>query len=692
MLRAAGTVPTSATSATVVPLHPLRARRLAEAQVVAIADRVSAIVFDSPGLETRRLAGTVDGQPLGRPLISTSLALKGGGTRHLLLVGLEARGLARARVVVALDGEPAAAIDPDWLQSPLADSAALIDGLSPAGRRRLLKLFLSTGSSLFGLDGATAFGAAAHRLLALLGVAPVAVASCCPVGASARLLSFRVAPGTDAARIGTLVALSAGRIVRLAGSRLRVEDAPRGSLLHVFLPGAVPEGTALIGLGETPVHLRAPGADTGLQALVPWLRRRSPGTQAWVQGLVEGAAADPIAPDPLAAAQLREFVLADAPAPKLVVRHLSGTPEGVLHAFAVEDPAGLVRAVRLERGGAVADLPLAAATGYAPVGRRPRADDRFRLRLVYHSGRLQTVAEGRLAAYRGDVPAAFDLADPEMAATVARARLALERLARPASAARFGAEIEAPSLSMVAPVGDNLDVVRARAAVLFAEPGGRTVEIVYHVAAGPLAAAARAAVAGTAQVYGLAHRLVTVPEEADDADRLVAALGACRGDRVLLLGADVLPAGMGWLSPWLCGLDDATPVIGGTLLDTGGAVADAGGGAAGAPRLVGLPAVDLPAEAELPTLRVTAACVGLTRAAAERMCAETARYPNPDVMLAETVARLAGEGGNVTTRLRSRFVRYGAAATDARAERVDAAAMALVLKRSFRASGEEGAA
>ena len=79
--------------------------------------------------------------------------------------------------------------------------------------------------------------------------------------------------------------------------------------------------------------------------------------------------------------------------------------------------------------------------------------------------------------------------------------------------------------------------------------------------------------------------------------RLLAAFDATRGAGILLLGADVLPAGPGWLAPWLCRLVSARPMLGGTLLDTAGAVIHAGGCAGTAGRHVGLPAADLPGRA-----------------------------------------------------------------------------------------------
>jgi hypothetical protein len=278
-----------------------------------------------------------------------------------------------------------------------------------------------------------------------------------------------------------------------------------------------------------------------------------------------------------------------------------------------------------------------------------------------------------------------------VAAAAAAARLSVERPDRAAECADFGAVPEDPALSLVAAIGENLDVVRARAAMLFAEPGAAEVEVVCHAPAGPLAEAARGAIAAAVAATGIGHRLVTVARGADAADRLVAALGQARGAAVLILGADVLPAGPGWLAPWRCRLVPARPVLGGTLIDPAGSVIDAGGMPDDQRRFTGLPAADLPGAPALATRLATAECVGLTRAAAERFAAAT-RYPNPDVMLAETIAGIAAEGGEAATLVRSRFVRYAGPAADGRAECVDCEAIRLVLKRSFSPSGDQGRA
>ena len=636
----------------------------------------------------------MDGEPLGRPLISITLALRGGGRRHLLLVGVSTPVLMRSRVTVALGSEVVAAIDPEWLQTPLADEAALVAGLSDAGRGRLVKLFLTTGASLFGADGAADFARAARRLLDLLNVPALTPTAWYPAASAGGFLTYRIEGDVLACCTGSLVYLAAGQVRRLAGCELASERSERGSLLHVHVPEALTPGSSLVVLGGFPVCLRAPTGDPAPRALVPWLSRRAPAIRAWVQSLVEPAAEG----DPAVAALMREINCeCDELQPTLEVKYLAATHEGVLHAFELRDPHDLVRAVRVERGDVAQDIVPDPARfagrhliGYTALPRRSRANDRFRLRLVYRSGRVRTRAEGPLARYRGEFPAGWVSKDAGAPEAVARARLSLERTPRPATTAAFGTPPDRPNLSVIVAVGDNLDVVRARAAMLFAEPGGRDVEVVYHDADGPLVAAARAAIADAAAVFGISHRLVILPEKSDATVRLLAAFDATRGAGILVLGADVLSAASGWLAPWLCRLVSARPILGGTLIDAAGAVLHAGVVPGDSQlRHIGLPSADLPDAPAAATMLVSAECVGLTRSAAELVRDSGARYPNPDVMLADTVARLRAEGREVATLLRCRFVRYADAPVDRFGEAVDSAALQLVLKRSFSPSRDE---
>ena len=159
--------------------------------------------------------------------------------------------------------------------------------------------------------------------------------------------------------------------------------------------------------------------------------------------------------------------------------------------------------------------PVRDLSGFVGFARPPVGGDRARLRLIFGSGRVQTIREGKLSAYRGDLPAGFDAREPAVAAALAEARLSIERPARVTDCLVLGMPPEQPMLSLIAPVDEDLDLIRARAAMIFAEPGSGDVEVVCHVPAGRLADAARFAIADAVAIYGIGHRLVIVPPGAD---------------------------------------------------------------------------------------------------------------------------------------------------------------------------------
>lgn len=520
----------------VVIALPIARDPAAEARLVAVAPHVSALVFEADDASGPLMA-FVDGTRAGGALVGTRLALRSGGFRHVVLVGLGADELRGRPVALARGRRVIAAIDPDWLQPPDAEPGALIEDLTDAGALRLLRLLLTTGASLFRAAGPE-FASLARRLLDGLGLraaAPVAVAA---TGRDSRLVTWRVARDLDLARIGDLVALAPARPRRLARPALHLERRGGATLLHVELPGRLPQASVLVATGGTPLALAVPAA-AARGDLAAFLRARDPATVRFAHRLVEAR----MERDPIAAALAAELRHAAAPAPALGLRHLSATPRGIVFALAVTDPHRLVAAVRLLRGDRSLDI---AATerleGYAPLPRQSRIDDRCRLALVLRSGRVIPAEALRLPRFDGAAPPG--LTD---ATALAAARLDREPPEGPVRIESFGAPA-APRLTIATPLAADLDLVRARAALIFAEPRGRAVEVVCWTADPALVAPARGALAQAAAAWGVAHRLVVLPDGATEADGLPEALRAAAGARVLVLAPSVLPAAPGWLA------------------------------------------------------------------------------------------------------------------------------------------------
>ena len=493
----------------------------------------------------------------------------------------------------------------------------------------------------------------------------------------------------DAAAVEELIAVGPDRVARLADWRLMVEPTAKANILHVSLPEQVPGGASLAGLGKSQIHLLAPDAALTPRALVPWLERRSAATRAWVETLMAPAALT----DPTAAALMRELRQGSDGSPQAVLSHLSVTRGGILFALELTDPCDLVRSVRIERRDDAEEFEASGRTvGFAAL--RGREDDPCRIRLVYRSGRLATIHDGPPTAL-AEIPSAF--AGAQGAVALALARLSLDRVG-PIAIETFGAVHPEPPLSILAGVGANLDTIRARAALLFGEPKGRAVELVYHVADGR---ARRGGAGGhRARGGGLRHRAPAgdaarrgdgsrpPPRRARGGDRAAAARprGGCAAGRNragsrpgwagsaravrFSAGRCSMPAAR-WSTSAACRRDGDLPV-------------------AGAGRWDGRPGSS--ARATAATELVTADCVGMTRSVASLLSGSTPHYPSPDVMLARAVQAVRRRGQEARMLPQCRFVRYGGrpGAEPAGGGGRTRAALALVLKPLFRPGADEG--
>lgn len=644
--------------------NPAGGGRLPRAAIVPVAARVSAIFFDETAGSRaagakRRLTASRGGRAIERPFLATRLALADGGCRHVLIAGRPAEALAASPMTLHLDGVPAAALDPEWLQSPITGASALTAGLSAGGRNRLLQVLMTTGASLFGLAAADGYGAITGQLLSLLGARRLPLASLCPAGAAGQLLTFRCDPKEPVPGIRALVLERLDRSVTVKGFETFHEITGQGALLHVFLPAALPPGSRLAALAERPLILDGPAPDTEPRPLGLWLARRPEPAREWLRAILGRAAAS----GPAARALLREISTPEALRPALEVLHLSATPGGLLHALALRDEEELIRAVRIECGGETREIPRCTGPGGGYLPWPGRAAGPCRLQLVHHSARVRTVAEITPEIFDGRAPEAFRALEPARAAgALARARedglLPMRR--RGTELRTFGERPARVRLSLVAPEGRNPDMLRARAGAVFGQKLAREAEIVTYATG----ARTRQRPREIHAIFGLHVRALTLSGDWPPADALRAALAEADGEVTLVLGADVLPEGGDWLAGWLRQVrGPGAAIVGGTLLGIDGAVLDAGGGIGESGRLVrrgaGLPACDMPARPSAPTRLVTAQCAALSREAKAIVLASPCPHPDPCILLTDAARRVAEGGGSVRTSFRNRCTRYG---------------------------------
>ncbi|QEU06649.1 hypothetical protein [Paracoccus yeei] len=629
-------IPLDRTLRAPVPRLPAR---LDEAMAVALGPSLSAIFFDRPGGRRERMQAEQDGEPVPRPFIAAELGLRSGGTRHVLFVPQGIEAVLARHLLLRLNDLPAAEIDPGWLQAPQGDLATLAAQLSAPGLCRLLRMMLTTGASLFAAEAQAGLAEAALHLMDLCNIP--ALAPIAKTQVAGRALVSYAAPGLAGLRgPGTAVTIQDGRPVPFKDFDCLFE----GTLLHVLLPRGL-ASAQIVAFADAPLRLGAEGGSLRRQPAAAWLRDRGKDCRDWLSTRV---GTDVVATGRRPASGLTE--------PRIAIRHLSALPSGLLHALVLTDPSRLIRKVILERQGRQAALTPAHGVegttilaGLADLPGEMRAGDTCRIRLLYRSGHLRNLAEAPVAAYDGSIPPGFEDAwalGADVLPPLARARAGFRRATPPSVAQHFG-PVQKCGLQIVTAIGESADMIRARAAMILAEGKGAPVEVICTMTDGPLAAGARHALAQTAAIYGIPHRLVLLPGVASLAERLRIALAEAQEVPTLLLGADVLPDGRGWLPFWLRRLRQPEALAPALLAGDGSIAATQEGED---PRR-GLPATDLPASGR-PVRRPLVDCLALGPAGIARLL-QAAPHPDPALWIASAL------GGSARTETRRPFRRFG---------------------------------
>lgn len=617
--------------------------------IVPLTPSLSVVTFDKAACtsSTRaRLGCELNNGSLPAPYVATSLDLQSGGQRHVLFVGQPLSAILERRLLLRLDGQAVASIEPNWLQPLLGDVSMLIDDLTARARRQLLKLLLTTGASLFAAGAATEFVAAVRGLCRLCGAEVCEPVAHVAAGHAHRILTYRLPPLVGTGSLNDPLEMGRARMGRATGIEVLREVSDGDDLLHLHVP-QLPTDTELVFLADAaPLLLRAPKA-LRLRSAPVWLEERGIATRSWALGRIRDIARA----DAGARALLREMAAGSA-WPEVVVRHLSATTNSVLYAVDISDPHCLIRGIRLERGGrralVVPRLRVDGAgtvAGSVPLCGLAQEGETCHVELVLHSGRVRTILQAPLAPFDGSVPPGFEAAwrqeavagrsGPELA--LAQAQLGTVRDPVRVQLQSFGTAPSRIALSVVTSVGDNLDVIRARAALLARERGARHAEIIYLVEEGAWATAARRVVADAATVFGLSHQITTVACNTNPAERFRAGLAQAAGGAVLALGPEVLPAQEGWLPSWCRQLGSARgkALVGGTIRRADGSSEKADA--------------------------ISTDCAGLTRVGVDHILRSALPHPDPALLLAELNLAERKAGRPPAIDVRQTFIRYGVA-------------------------------
>lgn len=623
------------------PVPPSSPEKMGEATAIALGASLSAVFFDRPAGRRDRLGAEQDGLPIPRPFVAVELALSSGGVRHVLFVPQGIGTLLSRHLVLRLGGKPVAEIDPNWLQLPQEDLPALTAQLSAQGVSRLLRVMLTTGASLFAGQAQAGLANATPRLMDICNIPGCTTVARTDI-AGRSLVSYSIPAPFSLRQPAHAVALADGRLVRLSGADCFAED----NLLHVLFPPGLPLGQ-IVAFADAPLRLALP--DAALRKPAPaWIRARGKSCRDWLFARLRGGTT----------VALEQELAGGLTEPTIAIRHLSQVLGGLLHLLVLQDPSRMVRKVILDwQGEQVELMPLhgadgtAVLAGFANLAGRTGGGDTCRIRLLHHSGRLRTLAEARVAAYDGNIPLGFEEAWTGGADTLrplAQIRAAFRREAPPFVTQSFG-PAQKCGLRIVTSIGTSADVIRARAALILAENPVTPVEVVCTMTEGPLAVAARHALAQTATIYGIPHQLVLLPNFATAAERLCAALSHAGDVPALVLSADVLPQAPGWLAFWLQRLRRRVALAPALLAGDGSIAAMR----EGQDPVRGLPAAHLPASGRRAD-RPLASCLALGPAGIARLL-DTAPHPDLAVWIAKAL------GGTARTETRFPFHRFGPA-------------------------------
>ncbi len=528
------------------------------AGIVPLSASRSAVFFDAeaPTLPGRqRLSAALDGRSIDGPVAATRLTLTNGDARHVVLMSQPAEALCRRALTLSGSGAVLAAVDPLALQSPLADPAALLAGLDRAGSLRLLKLLLTTGASLFGNGEIGDFGALVDQLVERLGE-QVPLAARSPVGRRAWVLSWRLPVDLELPPLGAVTLLANGRTQRVTGFTATTEVVDGCRLLHFMVARPLPQKAGFLALGQTLLCLGM-GGDVAPRPLAGWLAKRGPEVRGEALAFVERLCAT----EADVAILRGELSCPRAAEPVARVLHLSRSPAGLLYMIGVDDPRGLLSAVRLRMQRAHVDLPCdrlewhsrhgAVVVGLAAgvTGTAGAAT----IAPLYRSGRLGAATPATASAAGDLLPEVFRGLPLDVAAVPLARAMPAAMSARPHWRHRlteFGQIPPAPGIAVVIAAGSAPEYLHAVVASVMAEAGGRAVEIVVHHRDGPATRMVRDAAEVLSAVHRIGLRVVSAAPQALPSECLRAALWSVRAPRAVALGPGTLPGRRGWLAAW----------------------------------------------------------------------------------------------------------------------------------------------
>lgn len=556
-----------------------------------VGDAVLAVWEGSSPSPSARLVPHSADAGLPRPHASFLLPTSWGGTRTVMALRWP-----QERRIADLDFKEAdrtVASSKGGRVEPF-DPAALVNGLTPSAKAKLVSALLEFCHTAFGRKDERRFAALCRALLAEVIPEPSALL---PVVAAVDglVLCEGVLPTEFGAVRRAIVVDRAG--VRPLAAQPLLTPSKGGQAVHVMTD--VADDPLVVLFGESGgLACRAVKGEPGRVRLVEWLERRKAPVPAALRDYVGGCLA--AHSSPRAASVLEEMQVLAPLARKGVFSKTRpvgaeidlaiALPEGGLFVAGwLHDPLGMVE--RIE-----AVSPLGERLCLGTLHRFPRADvagqygepagaDRsgfvtylatapspvhlhqYRFELSLRSGaRLDVVpalpprgaAEARNAVL-GVVPPAF--VTPEVLETCIAPAAAALHAAHMATRGepeviRFGAQPPAPAVSVVVPLYKVLDFLRFQLAAFAVDPAMAGVELIFVLDSPEQRHEVEHLLTGLHALYNLPLTLVVQTANYGFSSACNTGARAASGAHVLFLNSDVIPDRPGWLPSLVAAMED----------------------------------------------------------------------------------------------------------------------------------------
>lgn len=560
------------------------------AALFAVAGEFRLLLWDGPGATAPKgLRLAVDGRPAQPPYTLLTVGRPGG---HRTLSLLQVPDSLGSPVLTLGSADGNILCLAEGVDARDFDAAALLDGLEPPQKLRVVRLFLDFGRSHAALRTDAAFVEACRRLVTALAAKPQPIQA--RVAATDRLVYLE---GGMAPAFGELLdsaVLLDGALAALAVKPElgRVADRKGQRPLRVVLDkGLCRDDALLVLVGEGGLALRSPrGADGRLPTLLQAGAKGKP-LPAGVRDFFTKSLGERPGTDQAAAAALREVqVLAPLarrqasdpglsigagldlaiPGPDggLFVAGWLHDPEGLADGLSVLSPFGPARtvgrdAVRFPRED-IATLYKAAPggrPGFAAWLPGPAADARLRqvraeLKLK-SGGSIELVAPPRPADWAACRAAVLGAVPPQ-----ALGPEGLEKVIAPAVAAlhrahmgtrgaaeeiTLGTPPRDPDVSVIVPLYRNLSFLRFQMAAFATDPSLAGMDLRFVLDSPEQRDELVHFLEGLHGLYGLPFTLLVQPANYGYSAANNAGAEGARGRHLLLLNSDVIPDRPGWL-------------------------------------------------------------------------------------------------------------------------------------------------